>query len=222
MRRILALVVLVVSAVLSQAQDVKYYRHIKTVSPSGAVTAVAGHKGQFVTRNGRACYESRPDGTALQYNGHLILESESGGLVTYSGRSYFGNSSFVFDDSRGYLNVRGSDGTVYVFQRQAAPAGCTASSYITPRPAPAPDVHVPVPSPGYVPTTPVSPSHDDVNRPGTRRQCDICHGSTDCQHCHGKGWIAGSRIGGSSRIECSLCKGSGKCIHCQGRGWTRN
>lgn len=204
-------------------QNVAYYRHIKTVAPSGAVTQVSGNKGQFITRNGRACYESRPDGTALEYNGHLLFEAENGGVKTYRGNSYFGQSSFSFDDSRGYLNIRTADGTVHVFRRENAPAGRTSGSYITPRPEPSPSpVYVPVPTPGYDPA-PAAPVHvEDPNRPGTRRTCDICHGTRDCQHCNGRGWIRGTTIGGRDRIECSLCRGSGRCIHCHGRGWTRN
>lgn len=117
----------------AQTDRLDYYQHIKTVYSNGNVQTQSGQNGQFVRRthlNGnKRCYDATSSGLN-HLNGTLCFSGYQGGNEVYEGPSYWGHATYQFDDNRGYLNVKDSRGTVYVFRRSAAPAGKRHSSYL--------------------------------------------------------------------------------------------
>lgn len=50
-------------------------------------------------------------------------------------------------------------------------------------------------------------------------QCWVCHGSGECDGCHGKGYgITVNPRGGAEQWRCPSCNGSGRCYTCGGTG----
>lgn len=113
-----------------------YYAHTKTVYPNGRVEVQSGDNGQFVRRENierlRVCYDCTRSGRN-HLNGNLQFVGLNNGNEVYKGKCYFGpNTSYQFDDSKGLLNVKDANGTVYVYRRREAPAGRTRSSLLIP------------------------------------------------------------------------------------------
>lgn len=119
----------------AQSERLDYYQHVKTVGSNGNVETLSGNSGQFVKRTKidglPRCYDATS--TGLDHcNGTLDYTGMNSGREVYVGRSYWGNNTtYQFDDTNGYLNVRDSSGNVFVFRRTSPPAGRIHSSYLS-------------------------------------------------------------------------------------------
>lgn len=136
MRKIIIICISLWIALAAQAQSERldYYQHTKTVWANGNVETQSGNNGQFVHRTkingGPRCYDATRSGLD-HLNGMLSYIGTNNGNEVYKGTSYWGNGTiYQFDDERGYLNVKDSNGNVYVFKRTSAPAGRSQSSYL--------------------------------------------------------------------------------------------
>lgn len=110
------------------AQTTDYYRLTKTVINGVTSSSVSG--GQFLSFNGKMCYESDKEG--IQVNGsRLEYKYDDNGVRVYSGNSYWGqNTTFFFTTDKSKLSVRTPSGDKYVYERCAAPSGATTCSLI--------------------------------------------------------------------------------------------
>lgn len=142
MKRIfLSLIVILLSSTLfAQSERLDYYQHTKTVKPNGKIETQKGNKGQFVKRtkiNGNPrCYDATSSGLD-HLNGLLFYIGKNNSREVYKGSSYWGDeTTYQFDDVKGYLNVKDRKGNVYVFRRTSSPSGRKRSSYIKPGAAP--------------------------------------------------------------------------------------
>ena len=134
-RVILSLIILLFSTgVYAQSERLDYYQHTKTVRADGKVETQTGNKGQFVKRtkiNGNPrCFDATSSGLD-HLNGLLFYIGNNNSREVYKGSSYWGDeTTYQFDDVKGYLNVKDRKGNVYVFRRASFPPGRTRSSYI--------------------------------------------------------------------------------------------
>lgn len=134
MKKLLIFFLLLVAVKSSNAQTY-YYAHTKTVYSGGRTVSQNGNSGQFVTRtsaNGsKRCFDSTSNGRD-HLNGTLFYVGNKNGAEVYKGPSYFGeNSTYMFNDAKGLLNIKDAKGNVYVYYRKTAPAGRRASSLIS-------------------------------------------------------------------------------------------
>lgn len=110
------------------AQKTYYFRHVKTVTQNGKVSA--GNGGQFISFYKDICYESNIIGETV---GHGILDQikgSNGSYIEYEGPSYWGNVVFKFNSELTRLNIIKTDGTIIVYAKANAPSGITTSSLI--------------------------------------------------------------------------------------------
>lgn len=105
-----------------------YYKLIRIEKDGGGNTNVSG--GQFVTFTDKACYESDSNGFSV-HNGKLDYKYTDGGIKVYVGESYWGSHSvFLFKNDLSSLNVKTSNGEVYVYKRSSVPSNVTTCSLI--------------------------------------------------------------------------------------------
>ena len=111
------------------AQTTFYYKQIKRVVNGQTFTDnISG--GQFITFQGRICYESDSNGMAVGH-GTLKYQDQGNELRTYIGSSYWGNNTkFRFNRERSRLNVVTPDGVIYVYTKTDAPTSVSTCSLI--------------------------------------------------------------------------------------------
>lgn len=201
----------------SQTYNIEYYQ-LKKVRKNNVTSSISGNYGIFTTRVKQICYDSHSDGS-MNYKSDLKYEKQSNGIYYYTGKCYLDNyCSYIFNDSKGILNVALSNGDVYVYYKASPPYGCKDGTYYNPRSGnssydnggPA-YVAPPVNSSGSGTTSP-SKSYKKTAHP---RKCAKCVGRGICGMCHGKGTYY---VFGQKTIICPRCNGTGKCQVCYGSG----
>ena len=108
-----------------------YYRYTKSIIKGEANTNVSG--GQFITFDGKKCYESDRWGNNVG-NGSMAYDAEvsrSTGLETFWGSCYWSkNAHMKFNADRSLMNIETNAGKIYVYKRTTAPSGATTCSLI--------------------------------------------------------------------------------------------
>ena len=204
-RKYLSLIFLAMFGYVCQAQTY-YYKLTKTIINGQQNTNVNG--GQFITFDGKKCFESDKYGKNVG-NGALAYDAEYSKVnETYWGSCYYSkNAYFKFNSDRSLLNIDTNSGKIYVYKRATPPAGVTTCSLI----------HEKKQSGGSTGGTVI------IEQPGRQpvpiqewQQCPACYGSGQCPNvsCGGSGWY----YIGDRATTCSRCHGNGKCTICAGRG----
>ena len=115
----------------SIAAQTYYYRYTKSIIKGEVNTNVSG--GQFITFDGKKCYESDRRGNNVG-NGSLAYDAEvsrSTELETYWGSCYWSkNAHMKFNADRSLMNIETNAGKIYVYKRSTAPSGATTCSLI--------------------------------------------------------------------------------------------
>lgn len=219
-----------------------YYRYTKSIIKGVENKKVSG--GQFITFDGKICFESDKYGHNVG-NGSMAYDSEVSrqtGLEVFWGSCYWSkNAHMKFNADRSLMNIETNAGKIYVYKRSQAPASVTTCSLIlkqeqsngggggggyTP---PAYPVQPTYPQGGYSggATNNGSNTSSTSNNRRTetetpvrqpqRKWCRNCGGSGKCRICNGTGWV--HRIGIGHDSYCSSCLNhSGRCSSCNGRG----
>lgn len=127
-KTIIYLILLLTSTNLS-AQTTFYYKQIKKIV-NGQTTTCNTFGGQFITFQGRICYESDSNGIPVGH-GSLNYQDQGNDLRIYIGSSYWGsNTQFRFNRERSRLNVVTSNGEIYAYTKTEAPASVSTCSLI--------------------------------------------------------------------------------------------
>ena len=125
---IIACLAIFVQNVFSQTY---YYRYTKSIVKGVTNTNVSG--GQFITFEGKKCFESDKYGNNVG-NGSLTYEKELSkqtNLDIYWGTCYWSkNANMKFNHDKSVLNIETNTGKVFVYKRAPAPAGVTTCSLI--------------------------------------------------------------------------------------------
>lgn len=180
-----------------------YYRFTKIINKGISDTNVSG--GQFITFDGKKCFESDKFGNDVG-NGGMAYDSEMSQktrLRVYWGTCYWGkNAYFKFNSDKTLLNVETNTGKVYVYKKSAPPSNVTTCSLIKKR-----EQQSASPTPTPQPSTP-TPQPQQHWEP-----CMACGGTGLCTYCQGKGksWY------GNSYETCIICYGRMHCMTCWGR-----
>ena len=212
-----------------------YYRYTKSIIKGVTNTNVSG--GQFITFNGKKCFESDKNGNNVG-NGSMTYDAENSRQVeTYWGSCYWGkNSHMKFNADKSLMNIETNTGKIYVYKRTTAPAGVTTCSLIREQKpqsggggggyAPITPVQPIYPQGGYTGGTTSSSSSSNGNQQRTeqnpvhqqqRKWCKTCRGSGQCNTCNGTGWV--NRMGMGHSSYCTNCNHhNGRCPWCNGRG----
>jgi len=179
-----------------------YYKLTKTIIDGQQNTNVNG--GQFITFDGKKCFESDKNGKNVG-NGSLAYDVEYSKVnETYWGSCYYSkNAYFKFNSDRSLLNIDTNAGKIYVYKRTTPPAGVTTCSLI----------HEKKQSGGNSSGTVI------IEQPGRQPvpmqvwvPCAVCgHNPGVCQTCVGMGTTA-------SGHKCISCNYTGKCHFCNGAG----
>ena len=219
--------------IISQTYNIEYYK-LKKVRVKNVTTTVSDDYGIFTTRVKQVCYDSRSDGS-MNYRSNLKYEKQANGLTFYKGKCYLDDfCHYVFNDSKGILNVTLSNGDVYVYHKVSSPIGRTEGRYYSK-------------SQGggggaagvYAPATSTTPSKNVNNRRSASTKetqiCDYCGGRGKCNnysssighrgHCNGSGrceTCGGDGYSGlMNNAKCSVCNNTGRCSRCGGSGLCR-
>lgn len=197
-KSVLSIVLCLLFGYASHAQTY-YYKLTKTIINGQQNTNVSG--GQFVTFDGKKCFESDKYGKNVG-NGSLAYDAEYSKVnETYWGSCYYSkNAYFKFNSDRSLLNIDTNSGKIYVYKRTTPPTGVTTCSLI----------HEKKQSGGGGGGGTVI-----VEQHGPMQVWVPCGGCSmepgRCTYCHGSGWGYNDRL-------CSRCGGSGKCTICNGTG----
>lgn len=243
-KNIIILVMLIVFGQSITAQTY-YYRYTKSIIKGVENKNVSG--GQFITFDGKKCFESDKYGNNVG-NGSMAYDAEvsnSTRLETYWGSCYWSkNAHMKFNADKSLMNIETNAGKTYVYKRATAPANVTTCSLIR---EPEPSSGGSSGGGGYIPPNyPVQPTYPQggyggggtTNNGGSvgsstggsrrtetqtpirqpqRKWCRNCGGSGKCRICNGTGWV--HRIGIGHDSYCSSCPNhSGRCSSCNGRG----
>lgn len=195
----------------SVAAQTYYYRYTKSIIKGVTNTDVSG--GQFITFDGKKCFESDKYGNNVG-NGSMAYDAEISQqikLETYWGSCFHSkNAHMKFNADRSLMEIETNNGRFYVYKRATAPANVTTCSLIR-KPEPAGGGGGG--SGGYTP--PVYTDHPTYLQSGY---------SGGTFNNGGNSGNAGRSGGTASRTErekpqktrhtCSFCKGTGK--------WERN
>lgn len=217
-----------------------YYRYTKSIIKGVINTDVSG--GQFITFDGKRCYESDKYGNNVG-NGSMAYDAENSKQVeTYWGSCYWSKNAYMkFNADKSLMNIETNAGKIYVYKRATPPAGVTTCSLIS---APQQQNHegggtyVPqqtivqqqYPQGGHQGGTHIGgtpdPSPTIIHKEPQKHwktvtkevDCTHCFHSGKCQTCNGKGWWY-PRVGGDP-ADCSNCDGykTGRCRWCHGKG----
>lgn len=227
-RVFLLLMVFIVGVQGSLNAQTRYYKLIKKVIKDVPSTNVSG--GQFITFISDRCYESDKEGYSV--NGSTLkYKYTEDGILVYSGKCYWGNGVFKFNNDKSRLNVVTNSGDIYVYAIAVPPPSQTTCSLIRTGESNGNSggTYVDVPNWNINQNSTInqggnSTNHSNPERTPQKRwhnvtktvDCNLCHRSGRCQTCNGKGWYQG--IYGP--IDCTNCYGykTGKCSHCQGNG----
>lgn len=113
---------------LLNAQTTYYYRLTKTEIDGKTSTDVSG--GQFISFNGKVCYESDKKGNQVN-SSRMNYKYTENGIKVYSGSAYWGNNTiFFFTEDQSRMSVKTSGGAKYVYERAAAPSEALTCSLI--------------------------------------------------------------------------------------------
>lgn len=106
-----------------------YYKLTKTIIKGRQNTNVSG--GQFITFDGRKCFESDKYGNNVG-NGTMSYDKENSiQLETYWGSCYWSkNAHMKFNADKSVMNIETNAGKIYVYKRATPPAGVTTCSLI--------------------------------------------------------------------------------------------
>lgn len=230
-------IILIMVVVFGQniAAQTYYYRYTKSIIKGVTNTNVSG--GQFITFDGKKCFESDKNGNNVG-NGAMTYDAENSRQVeTYWGSCYWGkNAHMKFNADKSLMNIETNTGKIYVYKRATAPAGVTTCSLIREQKpqsgeggggyAPITPVQPIYPQGGYTGGTTSSSSSSNGNQQRTeqnpvhqqqRKWCKTCRGSGQCNTCNGTGWVNRMGLGHSS--YCTNCNNhNGRCPWCNGRG----
>jgi hypothetical protein len=240
-KKIIILAILIMSGQGITAQTY-YYRYTKSIVKGVEDKNDSG--GQFITFDGKRCFESDKYGNNVG-NGSMAYDAEvsrSTRLETYWGSCYWSkNAHMKFNADRSLMNIETNAGKIYVYKRATAPAGVTTCSLIREPERQSGGSR----GGGYVPVNPVQPTYPQggYNGSGTyngsntdratrstrqtkaetpvrqpqKKWCRNCGGTGKCRICNGTGWV--HRIGIGHDGYCTSCSNhSGRCSSCNGRG----
>ena len=106
-----------------------YYRYTKSIIKGVTNTNVSG--GQFITFNGKKCFESDKYGNNVG-NGSMVYDAENSRQVeTYWGSCYWSKNAYMkFNNDKSLMNIETNAGKIYVYKRATAPANVTTCSLI--------------------------------------------------------------------------------------------
>lgn len=207
------------------SQTTYYYKLVRAIENGKNSTNVQG--GQFITFVNNLCYESDCKGKSVGHGQlHKVRDTNSSQL-TFKGNGYWGNSEYIFDSSKQYLNIITSTGSKYVFRRDNQPKGIITCSYIRDNSnatiTPNPSVFYPTINSN---SNSDSPAQRNTNDHEQRKReilnktygdkCKSCNGTGKCHACNGTKIAHG--FGNSFR--CNVCNENGDCSVCQGTGKT--
>ena len=129
-KNILILVMLIVFGQNITAQTY-YYRYTKSIIMGVENKNVSG--GQFITFDGKKCFESDKYGNNVG-NGSMEYDAEVSrqtGLNVFWGSCYWSkNAHMKFNADKSLMNIETNAGKVYVYKRAQAPANVTTCSLI--------------------------------------------------------------------------------------------
>jgi hypothetical protein len=183
---------------------------------------------QFITFNGRACFDSDKNGKQAG-DGFLSYQGVEKGVHIYYGDTYWGKAHYNFYNDFARINIITSDGVIYIYEKTTPPANAVTSAYVYTRP---PQI-LPPPTVADVPdriqppgnnnnqgtewdTTPFRTERIKCSSCNGSGKCRVCHGSGDCTTCNGRGlttyWTYTGR--GEQAKKCGVCNGSGNCGTC--------
>lgn len=228
----------------SVAAQTYYYRYTKSIIKGVTNTDVSG--GQFITFDGKKCFESDKYGNNVG-NGSMAYDAENSRQVeTYWGSCYWSKNAYMkFNADKSLMNIETNAGKIYVYKRATAPANVTTCSLIR---EPEPSGGGGGGSGGYTPpvytdqpnypqggygsggttidpgggTTPVRPER--VKREKVRRTCSACNGKGTYE----KNGSAVSFGTATHKIRCNVCgyeywntqtHSHPSCPTCHGRGY---
>lgn len=220
-----------------------YYRYVKSIIKGVTNTNVSG--GQFITFDGKKCFESDKYGNNVG-NGSMAYDKEvvsNTRMETYWGACYWSKNAYMkFNADRSLMNIETNAGRIYVYKRTTAPTNVTTCSLIR-------EPELPNSGGGGSSSTPVYPMQPtypqggyigsgidngssmsnsiETNRGTTgyqtpvrkpqRKWCRLCGGTGKCRFCDGTGWV--HRMGIGHDGYCPSCPNhSGRCSSCNGRG----
>lgn len=201
----------------SQTYNIEYYQ-LKKVKLNGATSTISGDYGIFTTRVKQICYDSHSDGSD-NYMGNLKFEKQSNGLSYYKGKCYLDSHCYyIFNDSKGILNISLSNGDVYVYHKTIPPSGRTNGIYYRTGSRNGGGVggtHIEPsgnPSGNSASSSSSNSSYKKTEHP---KKCTRCLGNGVCPKCSGRGTYNNMSAG---YTRCPSCGGSGKCTMCHGSG----
>lgn len=223
---VIAAIMACVGTQMSTAQRVDYYRVTKVVKADGTIESYGSDNvGQFVKRENGVCYDCGSSG-ANAGNGILNLYETKGSRTAYNGHSFWGdNCTYVFDDSKGILNIKNQYGETLVLRREQAPAGRSYPSFLL--------------DPGFLDgtyarmwnemsaqrdaalnnntTTTVTKTVNGKTISSRANICPSCLGNKRCSLCNGKGYYQPSPSN-AHKADCDKCHRTGTCSLCGGKG----
>jgi hypothetical protein len=239
-KKIVILIVLIAFGQSITAQTY-YYRYTKSIIKGVEDKNVSG--GQFITFDGKKCFESDKYGNNVG-NGSMSYDAENSRQIEmYWGSCYWSKNAYMkFNADKSLMNIETNAGKIYVYKRATAPKGVTTCSLIREPERQSGGVV----SGGYVPDNPIQPVYpqggydnggstgggsstrsSNRNNSRTERQqpvrqpqkkwCRNCGGTGKCRICNGTGWVR--RIGIGHDSYCTSCTNhNGQCSSCNGRG----
>ena len=107
-----------------------YYKYIKSVYKGVENKDVNG--GQFITFNGKKCYESDRNGYSVG-NGSMSYEDEysNNQIYVYWGACYYSNNAyFKFNRDSSLLNIETNAGKIFIYEKSTPPSNVTTCSLI--------------------------------------------------------------------------------------------
>lgn len=242
MNKNVIILLLMIAFVQSIPAQTYYYRYTKSIIKGVEDKNVSG--GQFITFDGKKCFESDKYGNNVG-NGSMAFDAEVSkqtGLETFWGSCYWSKNAYMkFNADKSLMNIETNAGKIYVYKRAQAPANVMTCSLIR------------EPEPqngggdggGYIPVNPIQPVYPQggygnggttnggsstgsssgsnrrtetqpVRKP-QKKWCRNCGGTGKCRICNGTGWV--HRLGVGHDGYCPSCPNhSGRCSSCNGRG----
>ena len=124
MNKIIVLLVILIAFGQSITAQTYYYRYTKSIIKGVTNTNVSG--GQFITFDGKKCFESDKYGNNVG-NGSMAYDakiSQQIKLETYWGSCFHSmNAHMKFNADRSLMEIETNNGRFYVYKRATAPAG---------------------------------------------------------------------------------------------------
>lgn len=207
------------------SQTTYYYKLVRTIENGNNNTNVQG--GQFITFVNNLCYESDCKGKSVGHGQLHKVGNTNSSHLTFKGNGYWGNSEYIFDSSKQYLNIITSTGCKYVFKREKQPNGIVTCSYIRDNSKtniiPNPSVVYPSinsSSNSDSPTQSDTYDHEQRKREILNKtygeKCKSCNGTGKCHACNGTKIAHGF----GNAYRCNVCNDNGDCSVCHGTGKT--